>query len=97
MAIIIDVYWAIGIVSVVVYLTVHYVKVAPLLKKHNSSGVLTWITNITHDKDLEKYKELCIKEKQSLFWYQFLNKINKYTIPYIIGWFITLLLSVVID
>ena len=91
MALVIEIYWAIGIISIVVYLLIHYFEIAPLLRKHNSAGILTWLTNIRDDEDLEKYKNICVMQQKSLYWYQFLKKMNKYTIPYIIGWFITLL------
>lgn len=89
----IKIYWAVGIISIAIYLAIHYIEVAPSLFKGNASSVLTWLTNLTHDRDLEKYKELCIKEDKSLFWYNFLSKMNKYTIFYLIGWFATLFLG----
>ena len=89
----IKVYWAVGLVSIVGYLIVHYVEIAPLLRKYKAASALTWLTNITHDKDLEKYKEFCIKEDRSLFWYQILSKMNKYTMLYFIGWIISLFLA----
>lgn len=93
MNLIIKIYWAVGVISIVIYLVIHYIEVAPLLCKDNASGVLTWLTNLTHDRDLGKYKELCIKEEKSLFWYNLLSKMNKYTIFYLIGWFATLFLG----
>ncbi len=93
MGVFIKIYWAVGVSSIAIYLAVHYFEIAPLLLKHRASGVLTWFTNIKHDKDLEKYKDICIKENKSLFWYQLLFKMNKYTIPYFIGWFVTLFLA----
>lgn len=92
MIILIKIYWAIGAVSIAIYLALHYAEVAPLLRKNDSSGMLTWILNLTHDKDLEKYKYICIKESKSLFWYNLLKQMNKYTIVYLIGWIIIILL-----
>ncbi len=90
MALFIKIYWAVGIVSIAVYLVVHYIEIAPLLQKYKVASALTWFTNIKHDKDLEKYRELCIKENKTLFWYSILSKMNKYTMLYFIGWFVSL-------
>ena len=86
----IKIYWAVGIFSVALYLVVHYIEIAPLLQKYRVAGAQTWLTNLTHNKDLEKYKELCIEENKSLFWYRFLSNMNKYTILYLIGWLASL-------
>ena len=89
----IKIYWAIGIASIVVYLIIHYFEIVPLLQKHNIAGPLTWLTNIRHDEDLKRYKELCLKENKALFWYQVISNVNKYTIIYLIGWFLSLFLG----
>ena len=83
-------YWAVGIVSIAVYLVVFYIEIAPLLQKHKAAGALTWLTNIKDDRNFEKYKELCIKDNKSLFWYNLLSKMDRYTILYLIGWLATL-------
>lgn len=89
----IKIYWAVGIVSIAVYLAIHYIEIVPLLKKYKAASLLTWLTNIKDKEDFEKYKELCIKENKSLFWYQLISAMDKYTILYLIGWFVTLFLA----
>jgi hypothetical protein len=89
----IKIYCAVGVVLLLIYLAIHLIEVAPLLRKYNASGILTWFTNLNHFRDLEKYKELCNKEKKPLFWYNLLSTINKYTIFYLIVLIVTLLLS----
>ena len=93
MALLIKVYWTGGLVSIVIYLVIHYIGIAPLLQKYNEAGPLTWLTNLHHDRDLEIYRELCVKEEKPLFWYNILSKMNKYTMYYLIGWIVTISLG----
>lgn len=93
MSMLINIYWAIGIIGIIIYLIIHYCEIVPLLKKHNAAGILTWLTNVRHDHDLEQYKELCFKKNKPLFWYHFLNRLRGITIPYIIGWFFLVICS----
>lgn len=93
MSMLINMYWGIGISAIIVYLLIHYFEIVPLLKKYNAAGILTLLTNLRHDRDLEKYKDLCMKNNKSLFWYHFLTVLRKITIPYIVGWFLFLLLA----
>lgn len=90
MDIFVEIYWAIGIVSICIYLIIYYFEIAPSLKKYNIAGIMILLTNINDDEVLEQYRELCLEEKRSLFWYEILAKMNKYAMLYIIGWFFAL-------
>jgi len=92
MDLIIYFYWRIGISLIIIYLLILYVEILPFLRKHHSSSLVSWLTNYKQDKDLEKYKELCLKENKSLFWYNFLASYNKCLIFYLIGWMVLIFL-----
>jgi len=93
----VEAYWLVGILSVVIYLIIHYIEIVPRLKAHKVLKISSWLTNIRQDEDLEKYKELCLEDKKTLFWYRLLNMINNFTLSYIFGWFICLILLAIFD
>jgi hypothetical protein len=87
---ILEIYWSIGFIIIVASLIVHYVEVLPFLQSRKEVGIVSWLLNIRHGKDLEKYGEFCVKEGKPLIWYNFLSNAFKILIGWMIGWFVLL-------
>ena len=90
-------YWKLCIIVIVVSLIVHYIVVLPFLTARGSAGIVSWLTNIRDGRDLEKYREYCIKEGKPLFVYNFLFSLSKIGIGLLIGWIVLILLSAGFD
>lgn len=81
-------YLWIGIISILIYLIIFYSEILPTIRKRTGVGILNWLTNLKRKEDLEKYKHVCIQEGKSLIFYKFLRALEKYTLLYLIGWFV---------
>ncbi|MCP3875398.1 MAG: hypothetical protein GY699_19870 [Desulfobacteraceae bacterium] len=88
---IIDIYWFFGIGAIFVFLMIYYMEILPLLKKHNELNLLSIFTNLRHGKDIERYKEISIKNQRALFWFNFLINWKIFILIYIAGWFVLII------
>ena len=84
-------YWKLCIIVIVVSLIVHYIVVLPFLTARGNAGIASWLTNIRDGRDLEKYREYCIKEGKPLFVYNFLSGLSKISIGLLIGWIVLMM------
>ena len=71
---------------------VHYSVVLPFLQSRSQIRIGSWLFNIWHGKDLEKYGELCLKEGESRFWYNALRIIDKFLLVWMFGWLVFMLI-----
>ena len=62
-------YFVAGAMSYVVGEVVYITKVLPVLRRHDSFGILARLFLIHFLNDLKDYKRICIIERKSLFWY----------------------------
>ena len=97
MDLLIDIYGIIFLIVIAASLIIHYIVVLPFLTARGSAGIVSWLTNIRDGKDLEKYREYCVKEGKPLFVYNFLSSLSMISVGLLIGWVILLLLSAWID
>ena len=88
----IEFYWYIGALLTIACLLIHFIVVVPALRV-NGSGYLTGWNNINHLAELNKYKQICMRDGTSLFWYETEIKIFKLLILWVIGWIALLILT----
>jgi len=68
-----------------------------LFTKAKKIGIVSWLFNIRHGKDLELYGEFCLKEGKPLFGYKFLSMTYKALIGFLVGWLVLLFIVSTID
>lgn len=88
-----DIYWFFGIGAIIVFLIVYYIEILPLLKKHNELNLLSIFTRLKIGEDLEKYKEISVKNQRTLFWYNFLTNWKTFILFYLVGWLVLIFCS----
>jgi hypothetical protein len=88
----IKIYWGIGVIAIVVYLLIYYCEVLPTIKQLDHVGILSWLTNLKIKEEVERYKHICIQEGRSLYFYQLLHFIDKYSMSYFLCWVLTIFL-----
>jgi len=97
MSIFIKIYWFVGFLLIVGYLTIHYVFVLPFLSKRGEAGFFSWLTNLRQDEDLEKYREHCVAEGKSLTIYNILSRAKRLALPFLFGWVILLVTTALLQ
>ncbi len=88
----IEPYFYIGMSFIIAGLLIHFIIVVPVLRA-NGSGYFTGWININHLAELNKYKEIRIREGKSLIWYKTEIRIFKILIAWLIGWFALLFIA----
>ena len=79
-----EIFFCLGMVFIIVALAAHYFEVLPVLYKRKAIGLLNLFLNHRRSKELEKYKQVCIDEGRSLFWYNYLRYIPWYVLAWLI-------------
>jgi len=86
MNLLIEYYFYTGMLFIIAGLLIHFIIVVPVLRAHGSGCFTGWI-NLSHLAELNKYKEICMRNGTSLFWYETEIKIYKISFVWMIGLF----------